>query len=132
MLTGGGDSCADIETLGSQVRLFGSVCSDSTLYRTFTDTMDDEALIRARGAMSGVRADVWRWLPQLTDDGPVVLDVDAPLVEIHSENKGDRVSPWRTLASAFAGDDRHPPATHVVYTATYSPKPSVDTLVPVW
>ena len=32
MLAGGGDSCADIETLASQGRLFGEVSSDTTLY----------------------------------------------------------------------------------------------------
>ena len=35
MLAGGGEACADIEHLRSQVDLFGSVPSDSTLYRTF-------------------------------------------------------------------------------------------------
>ena len=35
MLAGGGESCADIEHLRSQGSLFGSVPSDSTLYRTF-------------------------------------------------------------------------------------------------
>ena len=30
----GGEACTDIEFLGSQGRLFGEVCSDSTLYRT--------------------------------------------------------------------------------------------------
>lgn len=35
MLAGGGEACADIEHLRSQATLFGSVASDSTLYRTF-------------------------------------------------------------------------------------------------
>ncbi len=35
MLTGGGEACADIERLRAQKALFGSVPSDSTLYRTF-------------------------------------------------------------------------------------------------
>jgi len=50
MLAGGGECCADIEFLGSQGRLFGEVCSDSTLYRTFTDSLDTEAVARARAA----------------------------------------------------------------------------------
>jgi hypothetical protein len=88
MLAGGGESCADIETLASQRRLFGEVCSDSTLYRTFTETLDTEALKRAREAMAGTRSGVWKRLPLLfDDDGPVILDIDASLVEIHSENK---------------------------------------------
>jgi hypothetical protein len=35
ILAGGGEACADIEHLRSQPDLFGSVPSDSTLYRTF-------------------------------------------------------------------------------------------------
>jgi hypothetical protein len=87
MLAGGGESCADIESLASQGRLFGEVCSDSTLFRTFVDTLDPEAVGRAADAFAGVRAEVWRRLPFLGGDDPVVLDVDASLVEIHSENK---------------------------------------------
>lgn len=88
MLAGGGDSCVDIEALASQQRLFGEVCSDTTLYRTFTKTLDAEALGRAREAITQTRSEVWRRLPSLLDDdGPVILDIDASLVEIHSENK---------------------------------------------
>jgi hypothetical protein len=35
ILAGGGESCADIERLRAQERLFGAVPSDSTVYRTF-------------------------------------------------------------------------------------------------
>lgn len=87
MLAGGGESCSDIETLGSQGRLFGMVCSDSTLYRTFTDTLDPVAMARGREAMAQIRSRVWSRVPALGGDDPVVLDVDASLVEIHSENK---------------------------------------------
>jgi len=48
MLAGGGGSCSDIEALASQDRLFGGVCSDTTLYRTFTQTLDDTTVERAR------------------------------------------------------------------------------------
>jgi len=87
MLAGGGESCADIETLGSQDRLFGEVCSDTTLYRTFTDTLTPAALGSARQAMAKVRSEVWRRTSATDGDGSVILDVDATLVEIHSENK---------------------------------------------
>jgi len=87
MLAGGGESCADIETLGSQGRLFGDVCSDTTLYRTFVDTLDPDALLGARRAMAQVRGEVWRRTSATDGDGPVILDVDATVVEIHSENK---------------------------------------------
>jgi hypothetical protein len=87
MLAGGGESCADIEALGSQERLFGSVCSDTTLYRTFTDTLTPDAVDRARRAIAQVRSGVWRRTAATDGDGEVILDVDATLVEIHSENK---------------------------------------------
>jgi len=87
MLAGGGESCADIETLGSQGRLFGQVCSDTTLYRTFTESLVPDAVVRARRAMAEIRGEVWRRTAATDGDGPVILDVDATLVEIHSENK---------------------------------------------
>jgi hypothetical protein len=87
MLAGGGDSCADIEALAPQGRLFGDVCSDTTLYRTFTDTLDPDTVVRARQAMAGMRGEVWRRTTAFDGDDAVVLDVDATLVEIHSENK---------------------------------------------
>ena len=55
ILAGGGDSCADIETSASQGRLFGEVSSDTTLYRTFTDTLDADAVDRARQAVAAIR-----------------------------------------------------------------------------
>jgi len=87
MLAGGGDSCSDIEALGSQDRLFADVCSDTTLYRTFTDTLDPDAVERARRAMAGIRGEVWRRTAATNGDDAVILDVDATFVEIHSENK---------------------------------------------
>src|SRR5665811_831440 len=56
MLAGGGDSCADIEALAPQARLFADVCSDTTLYRTFTQTLTPEAVASAREAMAEIRA----------------------------------------------------------------------------
>jgi len=87
MLAGGGESCADIETLGSQDRLFGQVASDTTVYRTFTGTLTADTVTRARRAMAEIRSEVWRRTTVTDGGGPVILDVDATLVEIHSENK---------------------------------------------
>ena len=87
MLAGGGECCADIEFLGSQGRLFGGVCSDSTVYRTFTETLDGPAVARAREAVARIRSQVWTRSVSTTGTGPVILDLDASLVEIHSENK---------------------------------------------
>jgi len=87
MLSGGGDSCSDIEALASAGRLFGEVCSDTTLYRTFTQSLDKTAIERARRAMAEIRTEVWRRTSATDGDTPVVLDIDASLVEIYSENK---------------------------------------------
>ena len=87
MLAGGGESCADIEALASQQRLFGDVASDTTVYRTFTESLDPPTVERARRAMARVRSEVWRRTTAASGDDPVVLDVDASLVEIHSDNK---------------------------------------------
>lgn len=87
MLAGGGESCSDIEALGSQQRLFGGVCSDSTLFRTFTRSLNPEAVARGRTAIAGIRSQIWARKPEVTGDGPVILDIDGSLVEVHSENK---------------------------------------------
>ena len=87
MFAGVVDSCADIETLAPQGRLFSDVCSDTTLYRTFTQTLDNTTVEQARRAMAEVRAGVWRRTSATDGDDAVILDIDASLVEIHSENK---------------------------------------------
>ena len=82
-LAGGGDACSDVEVLRAQPALFGLVPSDSTLYRTYRQ-IDALTLAGLWDAMAEVRADVWA----AVDDGaPVVLDIDASLIEIHSEHK---------------------------------------------
>lgn len=86
MLAGGGEACADIEHLRAQERLFGSVPSDSTLYRTLR-AIDATTLAGLWEAMAEVRAQVWRRSAATTANAPVVLDIDSSLVEIHSENK---------------------------------------------
>lgn len=86
MLAGGGETCADIEHLRAQERLFGSVPSDSTLYRTLRG-IDGETLAGLWEAMAEVRAKVWRRSAATTGTSPVVLDIDSSLVEVHSEHK---------------------------------------------
>jgi hypothetical protein len=86
MLAGGGESCADIEALRAQERLFGAVPSDSTLYRTFRQ-LDPGTLGGLWEAMAGIRARVWRRSSVTNTADPVILDIDATLVEVHSEHK---------------------------------------------
>ncbi len=86
MLAGGGEACADIEHLRAQPELFGAVASDSTLYRSFRE-IDPATLVRLRAAFAGVRRTAWRRMATTTGTDTVVLDIDASLHEIHSENK---------------------------------------------
>jgi hypothetical protein len=86
MLAGGGESCADIEALRAQERLFGAVPSDSTLYRTFRQ-IGPATLEGVWEATAGVRARVWARSSVTNTTEPVLLDMDATLVEVHSENK---------------------------------------------
>lgn len=87
MLAGGGECCSDIEYLRSQPGLFGPVPSDTTVWRTF-DRIDEATLGYLWQSMAAVRAQVWDRSAATTGTEPVVLDIDASLVEVHSENKG--------------------------------------------
>jgi hypothetical protein len=86
MPAGGGEACTDIEALRAEPALFGSVPSDSTLYRSFFE-ITASVLAGLWEAVAEVRDEVWRRANITADDRPVVLDIDATLVEIHSENK---------------------------------------------
>jgi hypothetical protein len=90
-LAGGGDACSDVEFLRAQPALFGPVPSDSTLYRTYRQ-IDAATLAGLWDAMAEVRADVW----SAVDTGErVVLDIDASLVEIHSEHKDGTAATYK-------------------------------------
>lgn len=86
VVAGGGESCADVEHLRLQSELFGHVASDSTVYRTFHE-LDDDALAELAKATAAVRAKVWDRLALTSATSPVYLDIDASLIEVHSENK---------------------------------------------
>ena len=86
VIAGGGESCADIEHLRLQSDLFGHVASDSTVYRTFHE-LDGAALAELAKATAAVRAKVWDQFALTSGTGPVYLDIDASLIEVHSENK---------------------------------------------
>ena len=86
MLAGGGESCADIEHLRLQGDLFGLVPSDSTVFRTFQQLSSSTRADLAT-AMGGLRSKVWSRSSATTGTTPVVLDIDASLVEIHTDTK---------------------------------------------
>jgi hypothetical protein len=87
MLAGGGECCGDIEHLRAEASLFDEVPSDSTLYRTVTKDLDPENLAALKEAFASVREDLWRRAKLTKRTDPVVLDIDASLVEVHSEHK---------------------------------------------
>jgi Transposase DDE domain group 1 len=87
MLAGGGECCADIEALRAEERLFGPVASDSTTYRTFRQ-IDPVTLTGLWDAIAGVRSEVWRRSSVTNITDPVVLDIDATLVEVQASATG--------------------------------------------
>ena len=86
MLAGGGESCLDIEHLRAQEDLFGPVPSDSTLWRAFHE-LTPSTLEAMAESTAGVRAGIWTRSSATVGTDPVILDIDASLVEIHSEGK---------------------------------------------
>ena len=93
-MAGGGEACADIEHLRAQPDLFGSVPSDSTLYRTFR-AIDASTLARLWEAMAEVRHRVWRRSSATTGTATVVVDIDSSLHEVHSENKQEAAANYK-------------------------------------
>ena len=86
VLAGGGESCLDVEHLRIGGALFGSVPSDTTVARTFHE-IDPGTRDGIAAAVAKVRTEVWRRSSATNGSGPVLLDIDASLVEVHSENK---------------------------------------------
>ncbi|MDA8184025.1 MAG: transposase [Actinomycetota bacterium] len=86
VLAGGGESCLDIEHLRIGGVLFGSVPSDTTVARTFHE-IQPRARAAIAEAAAKVRTAVWRRSSATNGTDRVVLDIDASLVEVHSENK---------------------------------------------
>ena len=82
-LAAGGRCVTDTAVLRNQPSLFGEVASDATVWRTF-DAIDEPMLARLRDGRAAATA---RLLERVDDDQPVVIDVDASLFEVHSENK---------------------------------------------
>ena len=91
-LVAGGEACSDIEHLRSVPELFGDVASDSTLWRTMQSlgAAGADTLLRAAAP---VRERLWA---RGRRRGPLVVDVDSTLVEIHSENKADAAAHFKS------------------------------------
>src|SRR3989454_2490916 len=83
MLAGGGRCVADMDALRDQAEVFGEVASSPTIWRTFT-AIDGDTLAALRQARASARERVWSAGRQ---PKTMILDVDASLLEIHSEHK---------------------------------------------
>jgi hypothetical protein len=97
MLADGGEAISDLAVLRDQPGLFGEVASTATAWRVL-DGVDDAALDRLRHARASARERAWllrteagRDLPASSAGGRdwagLVLDIDATLVEAHSEKE---------------------------------------------
>ncbi len=91
MLAGGGECVADMAALRDQPDLFGEVASAPTVWRALRD-IDAVVLDALRGARARARARVWE---ATGAPGEIVLDVDAALIEVHSENKEGAASNFK-------------------------------------
>jgi hypothetical protein len=91
MLAAGGRCVADMAALRDQPALFGQVASDPTIWRCF-DAINCGVLEGLRTARAAARQRVWQLRRRR---GRVMLDVDASLVEIHSENKEQAASHYK-------------------------------------
>jgi hypothetical protein len=88
MLADGGDGFGDLASLRDQPELFGEVCSTSTAWRVVAqelpaDPRGTAALWSALG-----RARETAWALGAAPPGPLVLDLDATLVDAHSDKQG--------------------------------------------
>ena len=87
MLAGGGEACTDIEYLRAEAGLFGDVPSAPTLYRTLRSLDPGGGGGPVGGAGGGAPSGCGRVRAPGDAAAPVVLDIDATLVEVHSEHK---------------------------------------------
>ena len=101
--------------LREQPQVWGDVASDATAWRAFHE-IDTTSLDSLATAVAQVRARLW---DRFDRGGEVVIDVDATLVEIHSENKEEAaphfkggygfhpvVATWDTTGEVLAAELR--------------------------
>jgi hypothetical protein len=90
MLADGGDCLSDLVVLREQPELFGPVASTATAWRVLERVATDpDGLAGLRAARAHARARAWQaggW-PD-SDGGPLLVDLDATLVEAHSDKEG--------------------------------------------
>ena len=88
MLADGGDCLSDLGVLGAQPELFGEVASTPTAWRVVERlATDPDGLARLRAARAHARARAWQ-AGAHPDSELLVVDLDATLVDAHSEKQG--------------------------------------------
>ena len=90
MLADGGDCVSDLAGLRQQPELFGEVASTSTAWRVLVEEVgDDPRQVAALwSALARVRQHAWALGAAPAGAGPLILDLDATLVEAHSDKQG--------------------------------------------
>jgi Transposase DDE domain group 1 len=88
MLADGGDCVSDLASLRNQPELFGQVCSTPTAWRILAEELpaDPRGIAGLWSALARVREQAWAL--GAAPAGPLILDVDATLVEAHSDKQG--------------------------------------------
>lgn len=84
MIADGGEAISDLAVLRNQPGLFGEVASNPTAWRTL-EAIDDATLERVKTARAQARAVAWA---AGADPGFYVIDIDATLIDSHSEKEG--------------------------------------------
>ena len=88
MLADGGDCLSDLGVLRAQPELFGEVASTPTAWRVVERlATDPDGLARLRAARAHARARAWQ-AGAHPDSQLLVVDLDATLVDAHSEKQG--------------------------------------------
>ena len=83
-LADGATTISDLRVLADQPELFGELASTATAWRTL-ESLDDAAAGRIAAARAAARAAAWE---AGGDPGFYVIDIDATLVESHSDKQG--------------------------------------------
>ena len=87
MLADGGDAISDLATLRDQPDLFGRVASTPTAWRIIGQVAADPRGIAALWSALA-RARQRAWALGAAPAGPLLLDMDATLIEAHSDKQG--------------------------------------------
>jgi hypothetical protein len=92
----GGDAAADVAVLRAQPGVFGPVASDPTVSRLIARLAADadDAVAAISAARAAARDRVWNIAGAPVQDGLVVIDLDATLLDAHSD-KQDATRTWK-------------------------------------